>query len=130
MPQAPHFLNASLRHNITLGHVDDPMPALQQAAIADVVAALPQGLNTRLGETGGGLSGGEARRITLARAIYGKPDLILADEPTADLDAETAAAVTDGLLAQAANGTTLIVATHDATLAAKMDRTIWIGAAT
>ncbi len=130
MPQAPHFLNASLRHNITLGHGDDPMPALQQAAIADVVAALPQGLNTRLGETGGGLSGGEARRITLARAIYGKPDLILADEPTADLDAKTAAAVTDGLLAQAANGTMLIVATHDATLAAKMDRTIWIGAAT
>jgi len=129
MPQAPHFLNASLRHNLTLGDGGDPTDALTQAAITDVVAALPQGMNTRLGETGGGLSGGEARRITLARAIHGNPDLILADEPTADLDAKTAAAVTNGLLAQAANGTTLIVATHDATLAAKMDRTIWIGGA-
>jgi ATP-binding cassette subfamily C protein CydD len=129
MPQSPHFLNASLRHNVTLGRDGDLDAALEQAAITDVVASLPQGLNTRLGEAGGGLSGGEARRLTLARAIHGQPDIILADEPTADLDAETAAAVTKGLLAQAAQGVTLIVATHDATLAAKMDRIIWIGAA-
>ena len=128
MPQAPHFLNASLRHNLTLGQAADPMQALEQAAVSDVVAALPKGLNTRLGETGGGLSGGEARRITLARAILGAPDVILADEPTADLDAETAAAVTRGLLAQADRGATLIVATHDGSLAAKMDRIIRIGA--
>jgi ATP-binding cassette subfamily C protein CydD len=100
------------------------------AAIDSVVAALPQGLATRLGETGGGLSGGEARRITLARAIHGAPDLILADEPTADLDAGTAAMITDALLAQAARGATLVVATHDAALAARMDRIIDLGAAT
>ncbi|WP_342070628.1 ABC transporter ATP-binding protein/permease [Yoonia algicola] len=127
MPQAPHFLNASLRHNLTLGRGADPTQALELAAVSGVVAALPQGLNTRLGETGGGLSGGEARRITLARAIYGAPDVILADEPTADLDAETAAAVTQGLLAQAERGATLVVATHDSDLAAKMDRIIRIG---
>ncbi|MDO6592149.1 MULTISPECIES: thiol reductant ABC exporter subunit CydD [Rhodobacterales] len=129
MPQAPHFLNASLRYNLTLGDGGDPTDALKQAAVMDVVAGLPQGLHTRLGETGGGLSGGEARRVTLARAIYSKPDIILADEPTADLDAQTAAAVTEGLLAQAAKGVTLIVATHDAALAAKMDRIITIGGA-
>ena len=127
MPQAPRFLNASLRHNLTLGRGKDPSQALDLAAVGQVVAALPQGLNTRLGETGGGLSGGEARRITLARAIHGDPDVILADEPTADLDADTAAAVTSGLLAQADRGATLIVATHDSILAAKMDRVIWIG---
>jgi ATP-binding cassette subfamily C protein CydD len=127
MPQAPHFLNASLRHNLTFGDGGDPTDALEQAAVIDVVAAMPQGLNTRLGETGGGLSGGEARRLTLARAIYTRPDIILADEPTADLDAQTADAVTNGLLVQAAKGVTLIVATHDATLAAKMDRIITIG---
>ncbi len=127
MPQNPHFLNASLRHNLTLGRGTDPTRALEMAAVDKVVAALPQGLNTRLGETGGGLSGGEARRITLARAIHGVPDVILADEPTADLDAETAAAVTRGLLAQADRGATLIVATHDENLAAKMDRIIRIG---
>lgn len=127
MPQGPHFTNASLRHNLTSGRTGDLDRALEQAAVADVVAALPQGLQTRLGETGGGLSGGEARRLTLARAIYGSPDVILADEPTADLDADTAAAVTRGLLAQAARGATLVIATHDAALAAKMDRIIRIG---
>ena len=127
MPQAPHFLNASLRQNLTLGREGDLTAALEQAAVADVVRALPQGLNTQLGETGGGLSGGEARRLTLARAIYGAPDVILADEPTADLDAETAQAVTEGLLAQVARGATLIVATHDDALAARMDRIIRIG---
>ena len=127
MPQAPHFLNASLRRNVSLGREGGLEDALQQAAVAEVVEALPQGLNTRLGETGGGLSGGEARRITLARAIYGAPDVILADEPTADLDAATAQAVTEGLIAQAERGATLIIATHDSGLAARMDRIIKIG---
>ena len=127
MPQAPHFLNASLRQNLTLGRGGDPKAALNKAAVTDVVAALPKGLNTRLGETGGGLSGGEARRFTLARAIHSNPDVILADEPTADLDTATAQTVTDGLLAQAKLGATLIVATHDNTLAARMDRIIKIG---
>lgn len=127
MPQSPHFLNASLRRNVTLGRDGDLQQALDQAAIADVVAALPQGLNTRLGETGGGLSGGEARRLTLARAIHGAPAVILADEPTADLDAVSARAVADGLMAQATRGATLIVATHDPALAARMDRIIRIG---
>lgn len=127
MPQAPYFLNASLRQNLTLGRGTDPAQALELAAVDEVVAALPQGLNTRLGETGGGLSGGEARRITLARAIHGAPDVILADEPTADLDADTAEAVTNGLLVQAERGATLIVATHDNSLATRMDRIIWIG---
>lgn len=127
MPQSPHFHNASLRHNITMGRDGDLEDALAQAAVADVVAALPQGLHTRLGETGGGLSGGEARRLTLARAIYAKPDVILADEPTADLDAATARLVADGLVAQAKRGVTLVVATHDPDFAARMDRIIWIG---
>lgn len=130
MPQSPHFLHASIKRNVTLNRKGDLRQALDAAAISKVVAALPQGETTRLGETGGGLSGGEARRLTLARAIYGAPDVILADEPTADLDAQTAQSVTHGLLAQSAKGATLILATHDSTLAAKMDRIIYIGAAT
>ena len=129
MPQAPHFLSGSLRQNLTLGRDGDLEAALATAAVREVVAAMPQGLATRLGETGGGLSGGEARRITLARAVYGAPDLILADEPSADLDAATARIVTEGLLAQAARGTTLVVATHDRQLAARMDRVIELGGA-
>lgn len=127
MPQNPHFLNASLRYNITLGRRGDLDQALDQAAVADVVASLPQGLNTRLGESGGGLSGGEARRLTLARAVFGQPDLILADEPTADLDAATAQLVAQGLMAQARRGATLVVATHDESFARQFDRIIRIG---
>lgn len=128
MPQQPHFLSGSLRQNLTLGRTGDLAAALETAAVQDVVGAMPQGLGTRLGETGAGLSGGEARRITLARAVYGGPDVILADEPTADLDAATARAVTQGLLAQA-KGVTLVVATHDPVLAARMDRIIDLGSA-
>jgi ATP-binding cassette subfamily C protein CydD len=129
MPQTPHFFNASTKKNLMLGQNVAPDAALKQAAVSDVVAAMPQGLNTRLGENGGGLSGGEARRLTLARAINGAPDVILADEPTADLDAATAKAVSDGLLAQVARGATVIVATHDPALAARMGRIIRFGGA-
>jgi ATP-binding cassette subfamily C protein CydD len=133
MPQAPHFLNASLRHNITLSRpsdlAGDLTGALTLARAADVVAVLLGGLQARLGETGGGLSGGEARRITLARAVYAAPDVLLADEPTADLDAETAAEVTDGLMALAAQGCTLIVATHDPVLIARLGRSLVLEAA-
>jgi ATP-binding cassette subfamily C protein CydD len=127
MPQGAWFANESLRATITGGRPGDLDAALDAAAVGPVIAALPQGLDTRLGERGVGLSGGEARRVVLARALYGNPDVIVADEPTADLDADTAAAVTAGLLAQAARGATLIVATHDPALAARMGRTVPLG---
>ncbi|MER5171559.1 ABC transporter ATP-binding protein/permease [Thioclava kandeliae] len=124
MPQAPHFLSGTLRESLMLPEGADPWPALAQAGVAQVVRALPEGLETPLGETGGGLSGGEARRIMLARALARRPDLLLADEPTADLDTETAAAVTTGLLAAHGRGMGLVIATHDMALAEKMDRII------
>ncbi|WP_181847659.1 thiol reductant ABC exporter subunit CydD [Thalassospira profundimaris] len=128
MPQAPHFLTGSVQRNLTLGRHGDIAKAIDTAALQKVLDTLPQGLATQLGETGGGLSGGEARRLMLARAIFGTPDLILADEPTADLDGDTARAVTHGLLEYAARGVTLVIATHDRDLAAQMDRIIDLGA--
>ncbi|AKI02194.1 cysteine export CydDC family ABC transporter permease subunit/ATP-binding protein CydD [Hoeflea sp. IMCC20628] len=127
MPQAPHFLNTSLAQNVSLGQAGDLDEALRAASVDDVVAALPGGRSARLGETGGGLSGGEARRLTLARAIFSRPDVLLADEPTADLDAATAQTVMAGLDTLTKRGSSLIVATHDPVLAARMDRTIMIG---
>ncbi|HCQ66614.1 MAG TPA: cysteine ABC transporter permease [Rhodobacteraceae bacterium] len=126
MPQAPHFLSRSLRHNIAFEGDLDPQ-VLAQAKLETVLAGLPAGLNTPLGELGAGLSGGEARRAMLARALNGHPSVLLADEPTADLDAETANAVTDALLDFAFAGGTLIVATHDETLIGRLDRVLDLG---
>ncbi|WP_245781255.1 thiol reductant ABC exporter subunit CydD [Celeribacter neptunius] len=123
MPQAPMFLARSLRHNIAFGAPLSP-DLLSETALEGVLKSLPKGDLTILGETGGGLSGGEARRVMLARALAARPDVVLADEPTADLDHETAERVTEALLALAERGATLIVATHDPKLIAKMDRVI------
>ena len=127
MPQRVHFLDASLEENLRLGREGDLDAALAGAAAGHLVEGLPEGLATRLGERGAGLSGGEARRLTLARALYGGPVWILADEPTADLDAETAAEVTRGLLAAHRAGAGLVVATHDAALVRAIGREYPVG---
>ncbi|WP_289041546.1 ATP-binding cassette domain-containing protein [uncultured Aliiroseovarius sp.] len=125
IPQAPHFPDQTLRDWLGAGVVD-PWPALRLAKADGFVARLPDGLDMRLGETGGGVSGGEARRLMIARAVLSGRELILADEPTADLDPDTAARVTDALLGLKRAGHSLIVATHDPALAGAMDRIIEI----
>ncbi|WP_245848326.1 ABC transporter ATP-binding protein/permease [Actibacterium ureilyticum] len=123
MPQAPHFLDRSLRHNIGFGAPLRP-DVLDTARVTPVIDTLPRGDLTVLGERGAGLSGGEARRVMLARALHGRPALLLADEPTADLDAQTAQDIVDGLLRFVEQGGTLIAATHDPRLIARLGREI------
>ncbi len=125
IPQAPHFPDQTLRDWLDPDRRGaDPRPALALAEAEEVVRRLPNGLDTRLGETGGGVSGGEARRLMVARAILSGRELILADEPTADLDPETAAQVIRALTRLKGDGHSLIVATHDPVLADAMDRSI------
>lgn len=129
--QVPHFAHGSVLSNIIgSGGLRDESKleaAIEAASLAPVIAALPRGLLTRLGETGAGLSGGEARRVMLASAFYARADVVLADEPTADLDPPNAQAVTESLLALARQGKTLIIATHDRQLADRMGREIRLG---
>ena len=125
VPQRPHFPDETLRAWLDTAQTGaDPWPALRLADATEIVERLPHGLDTRLGETGGGVSGGEARRLLLARAINTGADLILADEPTADLDSETAARIIAALQEMRREGRSIIVATHDPDLAAAMDRTV------
>jgi ATP-binding cassette subfamily C protein CydD len=123
--QRPRLFAGSIADNIRLGRRDADHGAVrlaaQQARVSDFADALPEGLATRLGEDGLGLSGGEIQRIALARIYLRDPGLVLLDEPTAHLDAATEALVLDGLAAFA-KGRTLVVATHSHALAARMDK--------
>lgn len=133
IPQIPRFPSGSLRRFLTGGTAvpaESLADALRRARADGIIRALPQGLDTRLGETGGGVSGGEARRLLIARALLHPPAVLLADEPTADLDPETAAAVVDALLALRRQGTALLVATHAPAMVAALDRRIEMGALT
>ena len=132
VPQAARFEAGTLQDILLDGAPEDVSRADIAAALAlasaqDIVARLPDGLDTVLGENGGGVSGGEGRRLLLARAALSGRPVLLADEPTADLDHETAAEVIAALRRLNSAGTTVIVATHDLALASAMGRRIVLG---
>ncbi|HML82450.1 MAG TPA: thiol reductant ABC exporter subunit CydD [Thiomonas arsenitoxydans] len=115
VPQRPHVFEGTVRDNIALGQSDPPQEAVERAARAaqahDFIAALPQGYDTPLGERGLGLSGGQVQRLALARALLKPAKLVLLDEATAQLDAQTQAQVSAAILALA-KARCVILAAH------------------
>jgi ATP-binding cassette subfamily C protein CydD len=113
VPQRGHVFDADVEENVALGRPScattlDPLAA---AGLCEVVAGLPEGRRTRLAENGRGLSGGEIQRLALARAFHGAGDVIVADEPTAHLDAETERGLV-ARLAAFSEGRTLVMVAH------------------
>jgi ATP-binding cassette, subfamily C, bacterial CydD len=125
LPQHPTLFAASVADNVRLAVPQAPRTeiwrALRAARVDDVVASLPRGLDTRVGEGGRALSAGQAQRLGLARALIRHASLLVLDEPTAHLDEASAAAVGEAI-EEAAEGCTTLLITHRGALAATADR--------
>ena len=124
------LFTGTVRENLAIGAPsasDDAMwEALERAYIADEIRALPNGLDTEVGERGGMFSGGQVQRLALARAfLSGRPILIL-DEPTSQIDKHSEAHICRAL-ADAGTAITVLMATHRDSSTAGFDRVITVG---
>lgn len=125
VPQDVVLFNDSLRFNIAYASPeasdDEIMAAAEKARLADFIRALPHGLDTRVGERGLKLSGGEKQRVGVARAILRDPCILVLDEATSSLDSETEREVQEALK-EAARGRTTIAVAHRLSTLAGADR--------
>ncbi|MET9292179.1 thiol reductant ABC exporter subunit CydD [Streptomyces sp. NPDC003077] len=127
VPQRPYLFAGTIAENVRLARPDADevavRAALADAGAWDFVAALPAGPDTVLGEDGAGLSAGQRQRLALARAFLADRPVLLLDEPTANLDGETEAAVVSAVRRLAAGRTVLLVV-HRPALLAVADRVV------
>lgn len=132
LPQEAVLFPGTVKENIVRFHVGnaDDSAALDAAAVASaqaigahaMIAGLPQGYDTVLGIGGTGLSGGQAQRVAIARALFGNPRILVLDEPTAHLDADSRRALARLVTTLRQSGRTIIVASHDADVLAACDK--------
>jgi len=121
--QRPFLAPGTVRENLTLGNdsTDDELwTVLREVALDSMVVALAQGLDSRVGDDGFGLSAGQRARLTLARAALSTAPLVLLDEPTAHLDVESAT-LAHHLVKRMAEDRTVVVVTHRSELLALAD---------
>jgi ATP-binding cassette subfamily C protein CydC len=127
LSQATHLFDDTIRANLLLGRPDADEPALwaalDDAAIGEAVRALPDGLDTWVGEGGARFSGGQGRRLALARALLSDAPILILDEPAAGLDGETERAFLS-TLNNVAEGRTVLLIAHRLTGVERLDR-IW-----
>ncbi|MDX6218750.1 MAG: ATP-binding cassette, subfamily bacterial, partial [Frankiales bacterium] len=126
--EEPTLFSASVRENITLGRPDaseeDVLEAIEVAQ-ASFVHDLPWGLDTRIGEQGLSLSGGQRQRLALARAVLGRPDVLVLDDPLSALDVRTEALVEEALH-RVLQGTTALLVVHRPSTIALADRVAFL----
>jgi ATP-binding cassette subfamily B protein len=122
--EEPTLFSVSARENLTLGRpdaTDDEVTEALHIAQADFVHDLPWGLDTRLGEQGLTLSGGQRQRLALARAVLGRPRVLVLDDPLSALDIHTEALV-EQALRRILHGTTALIVAHRASTVLLADR--------
>ncbi len=127
VPQQPQLFTGSILENVRLARPDatesQVWRALEAANLAEEIRAMPRGLETMLGEAGSGISGGQAQRLSIARALLLEAPIIILDEPTSALDAHSEAAVKRTL--ELVRGTrTVIVIAHRLTTVESVDRIV------
>ncbi|MEO6394932.1 MAG: type I secretion system permease/ATPase [Devosia sp.] len=125
LPQDIELFADSVAANISRfqsGMDAEVIRAAEMAGVHDMIQRLPDGYNTQVGEGGAVLSGGYRQRIGLARAVFGRPSLVVLDEPSSNLDADGDAALTDCLASLKAMGTTVVIVSHRPGSLARVDR--------
>jgi len=127
VPQHVQLFDASVAENICRMGEPDPdavVDAARRAAAHDLILRLPQGYETQLTDQGVSLSGGQRQRIGLARALYGRPRIVVMDEPNTHLDDQGLAALVAILRQLKAEGCTVLLIVHQETLLAYADRVL------
>jgi PrtD family type I secretion system ABC transporter len=125
LPQDIELFPGTVAENIArMGPVDDAavIEAAQAAGVHSLILGLPEGYGTEIGINGENLSGGQRQRVALARALYGRPQLVVLDEPNANLDADGDQALLASLDRLKQAGVTAVMVCHKPSLLARADR--------
>jgi ATP-binding cassette, subfamily B, bacterial PglK len=123
VPQSIYLSDDTIKNNIAFGELPDQIDAsridavVEQAQLADMLARLPEGLDTIVGDRGARLSGGQRQRIGIARALYRNPPILILDEATSALDNETEREITRAIRALSGSKTVILIAHRLSTIA-------------
>jgi ATP-binding cassette subfamily C exporter for protease/lipase len=129
LPQTVELFDGTVAENVArFGDVDmaEVERVIAQVGLNETVAALPDGLNTRVGEDGAVLSGGQRQRVALARAIYGKPKFLVLDEPNSSLDEAGELALMATLNYLKSQGCSVLVITHRTSVLPAADKVLML----